>query len=109
MTHSADVVCRLEVKVVPGASRSEIAGWLGAVLKVRVTAPPEKGRANAAVEALVCDALGLPSGSARIVTGTASPRKVVEIRGLAHAEVVRRLCGAPQQPRPDGRGQPASR
>ena len=96
MNRSLDDACRLEVKVVPGASRSEISGWLGEALKVRVSVPPEKGRANAAVLALVCDALGLPAGSVRIVSGAGSPRKVVEIRGLAHAEVVRRLSGAPK-------------
>ena len=39
----------LEVKVVPGASRSEVTGWLGDSLKIRVAAPPERGKANAAV------------------------------------------------------------
>jgi len=96
VNRSAADVCRLEIKVVPGASRTEISGWLGEALKVRVSAPPEKGRANAAVIALVSEALGLPAGSARIVSGTGSPRKVVEIRGLAHAEVVRRLSGTPK-------------
>jgi uncharacterized protein len=82
---------RLSVKVVPGASRSGIAGWLGDTLKVRVTAPAEQGKANAAVEALLAEALGLPRDRVRIASGTASPRKVVEIAGLSEAEVRSRL------------------
>ena len=86
-----DSLVKLPVKVVPGAARSEISGWLGSSLKVRVTAAPERGKANAAVEALICDALGLPSGSVRVVSGATSPRKLVEIAGLPKAEILDRL------------------
>lgn len=50
-------MARLTVKVVPGSSRDQIVGWLGDALKVKVTAPPEKGRANAAVVAILADRL----------------------------------------------------
>ena len=75
----------------PGSSRSAVAGWLGDTLKVRVTAPAERGKANAAVEEALAEALGVTRDSVRIVGGTASPRKVVEIAGLSEAEVHRRL------------------
>jgi uncharacterized protein YggU (UPF0235/DUF167 family) len=60
-------------------------------LKVRVTAPPERGRANAAVEAAIAGALDVPPDCVRIVAGQTSARKVVEIDGLAESEVHRRL------------------
>jgi uncharacterized protein (TIGR00251 family) len=82
---------KLSVKVVPGASRTEIAGWLGESLKLRVSAPPERGKANLAVETLMCDALGLPSGSVRVISGGTSPRKTLEIHGMRHADIVNRL------------------
>lgn len=82
---------RLPVKVVPRASRDGIAGWLGDALKVHVSAPPERGRANAAVEATVAAALGVPKESVQIVAGRATPRKVIEISGLSGAEVSKRL------------------
>jgi uncharacterized protein YggU (UPF0235/DUF167 family) len=82
---------RLAIKVVPGASRDEIAGWLGDTLKIRVVAPPERGRANAAVEALLAAALGLPPGCVRVVTGRSSARKAVVIEGLTATEVAQRL------------------
>lgn len=40
---------RLAVKVVPGSSRDQIVGRLGDALKIKVTAPAEKGKANTAV------------------------------------------------------------
>ena len=46
---------RLNVKVVPGTARNQIVGWLGDALKIKVTAPPQKGRANEAVVALIAD------------------------------------------------------
>ena len=82
---------KLAIKVVPGSSRDRIAGWVGDELKVRVTAPPERGKANAAVERLLASALGIPRGSARVVSGMTSARKVVEIADLSQAEVARRL------------------
>jgi hypothetical protein len=82
---------QLKLKVVPGASRSEISGWLGDTLKLRVAAPPEKGKANKAVEALLCEALGHSAGAVRIVSGHGSPRKTAEIEGLSTEDVRRCL------------------
>ena len=66
---------RLRVKVAPGASRTRVDGVYGELLKVRVTAPPEKGKANRAVEALLSLETGL---RARVISGHSSPRKEVE-------------------------------
>ena len=82
------------MKVVPGASRDEIAGWMGDTLKVRVTAAPERGRANSAVEELIAGTLGVAPDSVRVVSGHAAPRKVVEIAGMSGAELERRLPGS---------------
>lgn len=89
-------VVRLSLKVVPGASSTGLAGWLGEALRIRVAVPAERGRANAAVEALLRKALDLPQGQVRIVAGTSSPHKVVEITGLSLGEIHRRLGGSPQ-------------
>ncbi len=63
---------KLPIKVVPASSRDCIAGWLGDTLKIRVGAPAERGKANAAAERLVAEALGIPAKCARIVTGRTS-------------------------------------
>jgi hypothetical protein len=85
------------VKVVPGASRDAIAGWLGEALKVRVRAAPERGKANAAVEALVARALRVPRRSVRVASGQTSPHKVLEISDLSAAEASQRLADLASQ------------
>lgn len=88
---------RLKIKVVPGAAGNAIAGWLGAELKVRVAAPPERGRANRAVIELIARALGLPKSQVTILAGETSPRKTVEITGLDASELRLRLERATRQ------------
>ena len=88
---NGDRTIKLRVKVVPGSSRTCIAGWLGETLKVRVTTAAERGKANAAVEQTLADALGVSRKCARIVAGKTSARKVVEIAGLSESEVYQRL------------------
>ena len=72
----------LDRKVSAKASRNAITGFLGEALKVSVTAAPERGRANAAVEALLAEQLGLPRAAVRVVAGETSRTKKVEIAGL---------------------------
>lgn len=82
---------RLAVKVAPKASRNAVRGWLGDALKVAVTAAPERGRANEAVETLLADLLGLPRSAVRVVAGHAQPRKQVEIDGLSAEDLRQKL------------------
>lgn len=83
--------CRLRVKVVPGASRSEVVGLLGAAVKVRVAAPPEGGQANREVCALLAERLGLPLAQVTVVAGPASPVKVIGLVGITETEAKARL------------------
>ncbi|MBI5765225.1 MAG: DUF167 domain-containing protein [Planctomycetes bacterium] len=76
------------VKAVPGASRTRIVGPLGEELKIQVAEPPEKGRANAAIESLLAVTLGLSKGSVRVISGHSNPRKRVRIEGV-NAEQLR--------------------
>lgn len=73
---------RLKVKVVPGASRTEIVGRLGEALKVRVAAPPEGGQANREVVALLAAKVGLPLAAVSVVSGQTAASKVVAFQGL---------------------------
>jgi uncharacterized protein len=78
---------RIKLKVILGASDAAIVGWLGESLKVRVPQAPEKGKANAAVEAIICKAINMPLGAAKIISGSTSQHKVIEIYGLSEIEV----------------------
>ncbi len=85
---------RISVRLVPRASRDEVAGFEGDaddVLRVRVTAPPVEGRANAALTRLLAKRLGVARGDVRVVVGQASRQKVVAVDGLSLDEVRRRL------------------
>ena len=61
-------------------------GW-----KLRVTAAPERGRANDEVLAVLAIVLDVPRTAMRLVAGAASRDKVVEVDGLDAAEIDRRL------------------
>ena len=83
-------VVRFKVHVQPRASRAGIAGVHGDALKVRITAPPVDGRANAAVEALLAEALGVARHAVHIIAGAGTRDKVVEVTGVT-VEDIRRL------------------
>ena len=84
----------VRVKVVPGARRSGIAGPLGAHLKIRVSAPPEDGRANDAVCKLIASAAGVRPRDVEIRKGLRSSEKTVLVRGLSAAQL-RALLAVP--------------
>ena len=83
----------VSIKVVPGASRDRIVGKYGDAVKVQVSAPPEGGKANQAVLALLAAALGVKPGRLRLVRGHAQSRKVIEVDGVQQADVNARLAG----------------
>ena len=82
---------KLAIKVVPGASKDAVVGWLGEELKVRVSAQPEKGKANKSVEKLLAAQLGLPSKNVQVLSGKISPHKIIGIEGLSKAELMEML------------------
>lgn len=82
------------MKVVPGARRDAVVGWLGGALKLRVSAPPERGKANAAVVRLIAGTLGVAPVDVEVVAGFGSPRKRVAVAGLDEDEVRARIEAA---------------
>ena len=96
---------RLRVRVSPGAARAEIVGRHGDAWKVRVTAAPERGRANEAVLRLLAETLAMPRDAVTLVSGHGGREKVVELTGVGPALIERRLASAstPERSRKDRR------
>lgn len=82
---------RLAVKAIPKASRDVIAGWIGDALKVRVTAAPERGKANLAIIEVIAAVLGVSRERVRVVAGETTARKIVDVNDIAEAELRARV------------------
>jgi uncharacterized protein (TIGR00251 family) len=73
------------------ARETEVSGWHGDAIKVRLSAPPVDGAANQALIDFLAQRVGVPRAAVRIVAGHGSRRKRVTIAGVRRAEVLRRL------------------
>ncbi len=81
-TAAAPASCRLEVKVIPGAARDEVAGTMGNAVKIKLRAPPVEGRANEALIEFLSARLDLPRRGLSLVRGDTSRQKLLRIDGL---------------------------
>lgn len=84
---------KLQIKVIPSSSKDCIAGWLDDTLKLKVKAPPDKGKANKAVIKVLEKILELPKGSVTISSGTTSNRKTIEIES-ENSDVIKQKLAA---------------
>ena len=86
-TPSDDGSFTLSIHAQPGAGRTAVVGRHGDALKVRVAAPPERGRANEALAALLAEEFGVKAGDVELVSGPASRSKRFRIAGVDPEEV----------------------
>lgn len=77
----------MSIYVQARAARTEIAGWHGAELKVRVAASPVDNAANKELLAFIAQRLRIPKRNIRLVRGVASRRKTLEIKGASAAAI----------------------
>ena len=75
------------VKVMPRSSKSEIVGFEGDAIKIRLKAPPVEGKANEALVKFLADALDVPKSSVEILSGHTARKKVVSVRGVTARQV----------------------
>jgi uncharacterized protein (TIGR00251 family) len=85
----------IDVRVIPRASKSQIAGTRQDALLVRLCAPPVDGAANDELIRLLSETLDVPRRNIEIVTGQQSRTKRVRITGVTRADI-ERLC-APER------------
>ena len=85
---------RIVVRVTPNAGQDRIEGTEirddgGAVLRIRVSAVPDRGKANAAAAQLLAEALAVPKSAVRLISGATARLKTLEIEGDAAALAAR--------------------
>jgi uncharacterized protein (TIGR00251 family) len=86
--------CLLKVKVTPRGSADAVLGIAEGALRIRLTAPPVEGAANAAARAFLSDLLGVPKRAVELARGQTARAKTFRIDGLASDIVRARLAKA---------------
>jgi uncharacterized protein (TIGR00251 family) len=79
------------VKVIPASSRTTVSGLMDGMIKVKVSAAPEKGKANQCLIGFLAKQLGVKKSSIKIITGQTSPVKKVQVLGLSAETVAGKL------------------
>ena len=79
-------------KVVPGSSGpTRICGLLDGMLKVKVSAAPEKGKANECLLKFLAEVLGVKKNALGIVSGQTHPVKRVQVSGMSAETLLKKL------------------
>ena len=82
----------LPVKAQPGARKNGVLGVHAGRLKVAVTAPPEKGKANRRLLEVLAKALEVRKSQLKLVQGTTASEKLILVQGITGAELAARLA-----------------
>ena len=71
------------IKVQPGAVKNKIVGVQGDALKIKISAPPVKGKANKALIDFLAEKLGVKKSAVEIISGHTSKIKKIKVIGEA--------------------------
>lgn len=73
----------LNIKLIPRSSKNEIVGWQAdGRLKIKITAPPVEGKANAALIEFLSKHFRVPKSTIEIIRGTTIPEKTIRLHTL---------------------------
>ena len=86
-----DGAVELNVHAQPGAGRTAIVGRHGNAVKVRIAAPPERGKANESLRKLLAESFGLADSAVAIVAGETSRTKRFRLTGIEPIDFGERL------------------
>ena len=81
----------LTVKVVPASSKTAVCGLHNGMLKIKVSAAPEKGRANRRLIEFLADLLGVKKSSIRIISGQTAAVKQIAVAGITSETLLKKL------------------
>ena len=87
--HAAGTV--VPVRAQPGARRNAVLGERSGALRVAISAAPEKGKANAAIQEVLAEALGCRASQVSLLSGETSREKKFVVSGIAPDELRRRI------------------
>ncbi|MBN1189356.1 MAG: YggU family protein [Dehalococcoidales bacterium] len=88
-----DNLTKIAVKITPNAGRNEIVGLQNEVWRIRIAAPPDKGKANNELIDFLSDVVKARKVDIIIIKGHTSHNKLISITGLTREEVNQRLAG----------------
>ena len=78
-------------KIVPGSSRTSACGLLNGMLKIKISAAPEKGKANRALVGFLAKKLGVKKKAVSIISGQSNPVKQVQVLGISTETLLKKL------------------
>ena len=82
----------ITVKIVPGSSSpNKICGLLDDMLKIKIAAPPEKGKANQCLVHFLAKLLGVHKSSIQIISGQTNPIKQIQISEISAETIKKKL------------------
>ena len=92
VTDPRDAGVVVHVLAHPGSKRDAIVGERAGLLRVAVTAPPEKGKANTAIQTVLAEAIACSRSQITLVSGETARRKKFLVEGIPPDELNRRLA-----------------
>ena len=85
----------ISIRVYRYAARNKVVGFSNGVLRVRISAPPIKGKANRELISFLSQLLGVSQNSITIIKGHGSQNKIITIYNLSQEAALRLLLPEP--------------
>ncbi len=86
-----DVGVVFSAKVVPGSSKTAVCGLFDGMIKFKVSAPPQKGKANQSLIEFLAKRLGVKKNAVSIISGQTGPVKHVQVQGISRKTLLEKL------------------
>lgn len=78
-------------RIVPGSSRTAVCGLFDGMLKIKVSAAPEKGKANQCLLEFLAKQLGVKKNAVHLVSGQTNRVKRLQVSGISSAMLLKKL------------------